>query len=313
VASNSPAHHRHRPWHERCTIASLLPLRPLSSPLLCLALLLCAPASGRAQTLLPASAEVEDGQHGDGSTGGWRAVSGLRLEQWIAPVDDHLRFDVRLHLPEMGLGERFSVQTFDWERLDVAEGRSDKGESGTVYHLLGARYRHETDSHGFFVGAHALTWSGHGRPLTPWLGLRIGGVDGMSVTAEANLLGLGPLGGELLSPLDDADITFAANGPRIGACRIGARGRLRDVRHPDRHQREQMISVGVEFSWARRKLFLGAGLQHEMRHPPADAAGGAAPAADRMEPAGASAEIRSTAVMFHLDAETPLPRSLVGD
>ena len=232
-------------------------------------------------------------------------MTGLRLEQWIAPAGDHLRFDVRLTLPEMAFGERFSVETFNWERLDVAEGRSPRGENGTVYHLLGARYRREGELIGFFVGAHAFTWSGHGRPLTPWLGIRVGDLDVVAVSAEARLLGLGPMGGELQSPLDDADFTVAVDGPRLGVCRIGLRGRVRDVRHPDRHQHEQMGSLGVALAWGKRRMFVGVGVQHHSRDP-IRAAG--APPADRMELPAERTE--GTAVMLHLDAETPLPRSL---
>jgi hypothetical protein len=295
-------------WHDRCThdatVLRLLLLLPVAA-------FLAAPTEAGAQAEsgdTPTRGTLEDRMGGAGEGRGWRALTGLRLEQWIAPVDDHLRFDVRLTLPEMAFGERFSVETFKWERLDVAEGRSERGENGTVYHLLGARYRRDTDMVGFFVGAHAFTWSGHGRPVTPWLGLRVGDVDVLAVSAEARLLGLGPLGGELMSPLDDADITVAVDGPPLGRCRIGLRGRLRDVRHPDRHQHEQMASLGVELGWGKRRVFVGFGIQHQSRSPiaPADAA---VPMPDRMDVAAAE-RTEGTAVMLHLDAETPLPRSL---
>jgi hypothetical protein len=238
-------------------------------------------------------------------------VTGLRVEQWIAPVSDHLRFDVRLTLPEMALGERFSIETFKWERLDVAEGRSERGDNGTVYQLLGARYRNDAGPYAFFIGTHLFTWSGRVRPLVPWLGLRLGEANGPSLSIEAHLLGVGPRGGELLSPLDDADILVAIDGPRIGACRLAARGRARDVRHPDRHQREQMMSLGLEFTWGKRTLFLGLGVQHEFRRAAADDAD-LPMTADRMQPAATPVNRESTAVMLHLDAETPLPRSLLG-
>jgi hypothetical protein len=263
--------------------------------------------SSTARAEPPAHGQVQDGGDGVGPVRGWRAITGLRLEQWIAPVADHLRLDVRLTLPEMALGERFSIETFNWERLDVAESRAERGESGTVYHLLGARYRREAGSYAFFVGAHAFSWSGHGRPLTPWLGVRIGEAEGPSIAAEARLLGFGPAGGELLSPLDDADIALSVDGPRLGSLRLAARGRARDVRHPDRHQREQMMSVGLEFEWNKRRLFLGVGVQHQMRG--AAVVDDPMPTANRME--GLPAPIESTAVLLHLDAETPLPRSLL--
>lgn len=279
--------------------------------LLSAAAALALPALARAQA--PAAltpSEVDDRAEEPEAPRGWRVASGLRVEQWIAPVDDHLRFDVRLALPEMAFGEHLSFATFDWERLDVAEGRSGRDESGTVYNLLGARYRRERDTYGFFVGAHLLTWSGHGRPVTPWLGVRLGRLDGPSITAEARLLGLGPQGGELLSPLDDADISVAIEGPRLGPCQIGARGRARDVRHPDRHQREQMASLGVEFGWGRRRLFVGLGIQHQMRRAARIDDAGDMPV-DRMAAEPAPGRIDSTAFMLHLDAETPLPRSIV--
>jgi hypothetical protein len=180
-----------------------VPVRPVAA--LGLAFLLVA-AESRADPLDPDSAQL--GQRGDviESSAGWRAVTGLRMEQWIAPASDHLRVDVRLRLPEMGLGEHISIETFNWERLDLGEERAEGDwKSGTVYYLLGARYRRESGSHGFSVGAHALGWSGHGRLLTPWLGVRLGQLDGPSIAAEVHLLGLGPMGGELYSPLDDAD------------------------------------------------------------------------------------------------------------
>jgi hypothetical protein len=277
--------------------------------------------SAEAQGTEPAdtrsAAQVEDDGDGGGSRSGWRAVTGLRLEQWIAPARDHLRFDVRLSLPEMALGRHVSIETFNWERLDVAEGRSERGDNGTVYQLLGARYRRESGGHAFFIGAHALSWSGHARPLVPWVGLRLGERGGMSIAAEGHLLGLGPHAGEMRSPLDEADFTIAVDGPRIGACRIGARGRARDVHHPDRHQREQMISLGVEFGWGRRRMFVGVGIQHQFRRAAADADDDPTTmpppiSADRMPPAASRVNVESTAVMLHLDAETPLPRSLLG-
>jgi hypothetical protein len=263
-----------------------------------IAAVLSTPLQASAQTLQPGG--VEDRGPDATHHRGWHALTGLRVEQWIAPTDDHLRFDVRVRLPEMALGEHFSVETFNWERLDVAEGRSGRNGSGTVYHLLGARYRRDAGPYAFFVGAHLLSWSGRGRPVTPWLGLRLGEADGMAIESEVHLLGLGPHG-EVQSPLDDADITVAVDGPMLGACRLGARGRARDVRHPDRHQREQMMSLGVEFDTGRRRLFLGLGVQHQMRR----AVAPDAPTADRMLPAPVG-YIDTTAIMLHLDAETAL-------
>jgi len=274
----------------------------LRRPLAALLVLLAAPVDASAEP--PPGGELTDGG-GVGPIRGWHVLNGLRVEQWIAPVDDHLRFDVRLRLPEMALGDHFSVELFNWERLDVAEGRSESGDNGTVYHLLGARYRRDAGAYAFFLGAHALTWSGHGRPLRPWLGMRLGESDGPSIAIEADLLGLGPQGGELLSPLDDADISVAIEGPRIGRVRLGARGRARDVRHPDRHQREQMASVGVQLNWGRRRLFIGVGLQHEVRGAAQAIDPAGAPMADQMDTAFPALE--STAVMLHLDAETPMP------
>jgi hypothetical protein len=290
------------PWHDRCSRVAPVLSRALAA--LPLVALLAKVASAEP----PREGTVHDGGEGASRARGWRAITGLRLEQWIAPVADHLRFDVRLTLPEMALGERFSIETFSWERLDVAEGRPERGEGGTVYHLLGARYRRDAGWYGLFVGAHAFSWSGHGRPLTPWLGVRFGDPQGASIAAEAHLLGVGPAGGELLSPLDDADITLSVDGPRIGSCRLAARGRMRDVRHPDRHQREQMMAAGIEFEWGRRRLFLGLGVQHQVRGQAI--VDDVMPTADRME--GMPAPIESTAVLIHLDAETPLPRSLLG-
>ena len=272
---------------------------------------IAAPGRARAQAPTPPERGELDGGPGEGGPdAGWHVASGLRLEQWIAPAGDHLRFDVRLHLPEMALGKHLSVATFAWERLDVAEG-AGRGESGTVYQLLGTRYRREADAYGYFVGAHVLTWSGHGRPVTPWLGLRLGPRDGPSISAEASLLGLGPQGGELLSPLDDADIGVAIEGPRIGPCQIEARGRVRDVIQPDRHQREHTAALGVELAWGQRRVFLGVGLQHLRRaaaRDPGDMPGGPA-----MDPPPLAGRIESTAVMLQIDAETPLPRSLLSN
>jgi len=277
-----------------------------------------APLQARAQTPTltsqPSGSAADDDAEEGGPSGGWRAATGLRVEQWIAPTDDHLRFNVRITLPEVAFGEHLGFAAFAWERLDVAEGKkSNRGENGTVYQLLGARYRRDHQHYGFFVGAHALTWSGRGRPVTPWLGVRLGPTDGPSITGEARLLGLGPQGGEMSSPLDDTDISVAIEGPRLGPVQIAARGRARDVRHPDRHQREQLASVGVEFNWGPKRLFLGVGLQQQMRRAaaqgdqdvmPPTAARMATPAIDPYE---------STAVMVHLDAESPLPRSILPD
>jgi hypothetical protein len=276
---------------------------------------LSAPIAARAQTPTLTSQADSAGVADDGEEAapseGWRAATGLRVEQWIAPTDDHLRFNVRVTLPEVAFGDRLAFSAFAWERLDVAEGKKTRGENGTVYQLLGARYRSDHERYGFFVGAHALTWSGHGRPVTPWLGVRLGPVDGPSITAEARLLGLGPQGGDMTSPLDDTDVSVAIEGPRLGPVQIAARGRARDVRHPDRHQREQMASLGVEFNWGPKRLFLGLGIQHQMRRAAAqDDPTAMPPTAARM----ATPDIdpsESTAVMLHLDAESPLPRSIL--
>jgi hypothetical protein len=256
-------------------------------------------------------ADEDDGEEGEPGDG-WRAATGLRVEQWIAPADDHLRFDVRVTLPEVAFGQHLAFSAFAWERLDVAEGKSTRGENGTVYQLLGARYRSDHRGYGFFVGAHALTWSGRGRPLTPWLGVRVGATDGPNLTAEARVLGLGPQGGEMSSPLDDTDISLAIEGPRLGPVQIAARGRARDVRHPDRHQREQMASLGVEFNWGPKRLFLGLGIQHQVRRAAATEEPDAMPpTAARMATPIDPYDI--TAVMLHLDAESPLPRSILPD
>ena len=280
-------------------------------PLLAAAALAAPARAGAQPPRLPSQSQV-DGTPGEGDAGpGWRVASGLRLEQWIAPTGDHLRFDVRLHLPEMAFGKHLSIATLTWERLDVAEA-AGRAESGTIYQLLGTRYRREADLYGYFVGAHLLTWSGHGRPVTPWLGLRVGRADGPSIRAEASLLGLGPQGGELLSPLDDADISVAIVGPRIGRCQIEARGRVRDVIHPDRHQREQTAALGVELGWGQRRVFVGLGIQH-LRRAAASRDASEMPAGPSMDPSPIDGRIDSTAVMVQLDAETPLPRSLLSD
>jgi hypothetical protein len=266
----------------------------------------------------PTRSEVSDRDGGeDEAERPFRLVTGLRVEQWIAPAPDHLRFNVRFSLPEASIGEHMSVAAFAWERLDVAEGKSQDSENGTVYQMLGTRYRRETENYGYFIGAHILTWSGRARPVTPWLGLRLGPVDGPSISADARLLGLGPQGGEQQSPLDDTDIGLAIHGPRLGPCQIGLRGRARDVRHPDRHQREQMLSLGVGFGMGKKRLFVGLGIQHQVRRATAAAEEpGSMMTTARMtepaEPAG-PARLNSTAVMLHLDAETPLPRSLLPD
>jgi len=266
------------------------------------------PALPAAESITEPGADIDELGDGGDEKKGWHAVTGLRAEQWIVPTDDHLKFNVRLSLPEAGLGKRFTISTFSWERLDVAEGKkSNRGENGTVYQLLGARYRRDAHYYGFFVGAHLLTWSGKGRPVTPWLGLRLGPVDGPSIRSEARLMGLGPQGGELGSPLDDTEVSVAIDGPRLGLLRIGARGRARDVRHPDRHQREQMMSLGVEFGLGRKRMFLGVGVQHQERRSRA----AEVPMPDRMDPG--PSRINSTAVMVHLDAQSPLPRSILPD
>jgi hypothetical protein len=288
----------------RCLI-SFLAAAALGAPL---------QAGAQTPTLVsqPERSDIAEGEEGAPS-GRWRAATGLRVEQWIAPTDDHLRFNVRVTLPQVAFGEHLAFSAFAWERLDVAEGKkSNRGENGTVYQLLGARYRSEHRYHGFFVGAHALTWSGHGRPVTPWLGVRLGAVDGPSITAEARMLGLGPQGGEMSSPLDDTDMSVAIEGPRLGPVQIAARGRARDVRHPDRHQREQMASLGVEFNFGPKRLFLGVGVQHQMRRANADALDVMPPTAARMA-TSAIDSFERTAVMVHLDAESPLPRSILPD
>jgi len=299
-------------WHNRCTgHAPVFGRRFAAFSLVALGTARFAPSA-----LAQAPAQfVDDGDAGRPADRSWRVVSGLRLEQWIAPVDDHLRFNVRLTLPEMAFGDRFSIETFNWERLDVAKGTTEQRESGTVYHLLSARYRREADRYSYFIGVHTFSWSGHSRPLTPWLGLRVGSTAGPSIAAEAHLLGLGPAGGpsELGSALDDAELTVSIDGPRIGGCLVAARGRARDARHPDLHQREQMASLGVVFDWGRRRLFVGVGVQHLSRRAVGDGAEAAAvPTGARMESGRTpSSQGESTAVMLHLDAETLLPRSLL--
>jgi hypothetical protein len=72
-----------------------------------------------------------------------------------------------------------------------------------------------------------------------------------------------------------------------------------------------MVSLGLEFEWGEKRLFLGIGIQHQMRRAMVEEIANA-PSADRMETiATPGARRESTAVMLHLDAETPLPRSLV--
>ena len=106
-----------------------------------------------------AHADATDDQLG-GADAGWRASTGLRIDQQATPRDGGLALGVRLTLPEVARGA-LSVETFRWERLDVTQDRSALGEDrGTVYQVLGARQTFDGSLLGAFVGAHVMTWSG---------------------------------------------------------------------------------------------------------------------------------------------------------
>lgn len=258
-----------------------------------------------------ASARADDGPRddlGEDDAGGWRASTGLRLEQWATPRGDSIGIDFRLALPEMSRGS-IGVETFTWERVDVTQDHGTSDE-GTVYQLGGVRKHFGGELAGVFLGAHVMSWSGGARGFTPWLGLRVGREGGLSLTADARMLGLGVIGRHTERPLENADLTVRLNGPRIRWARIAGRGRLRDVTHDDLRQRDASGSLGVEVHRKGRPIFVGLGVQQllidERGRTPDDRIMILLP--EDMQPA-TPGRPRAT-IMLHVEVDMEMPRSL---
>lgn len=244
-----------------------------------------------------------------GAAPGWRAASGLKAEQWIAPRGGGMGLDVRLTLPEMERG-RYSVETFSWERLDVMEEELEPTEA-TVYQVLGVRRWFGGEAAGVFAGAHVMSFAGHARGFTPWFGFRLGPASGgPALAADVRLLGLGVVGWRG-GGVDSGEIAVRLTGPRIGRFRLGGRGRLRSVVDV---QREATMSAGIETPWRGRPLFVGLGLVALERAAPGAPAGPEATALmTAAAPAGVadSAAPRPTsAILLQLEVDMDLPRSL---
>ena len=242
-----------------------------------------------------AHADATDDQLG-GADGGWRASTGLRIDQQATPRDGGLALGVRLTLPEVARGA-LSVETFRWERLDVTQDRSALGEDrGTVYQVLGARQTFDGSLLGAFVGAHVMTWSGDSaRGITPWLGARVGRVDGVRLEGEARLLGVAAIDPQ---PGENAgDIELAARLSRVPLLRwhLGARARHRDLAQPGGRRRDTSAALGLELSRAGRPIFVGLGAEHLVA-PPA-----------QMDVAGT----RATVLLVQLEVDAGLLPSLV--
>ena len=247
-----------------------------------------------------ADGQDEDPSPADG-THGWRAATGLRMEQWIAPRSGGMGLDVRLTLPEMEHA-RFAVETFSWERLDVMEEDLDP-DAGTVYQVLGVRRWFGGAAASVFAGAHVMTFADGPRGFTPWFGFRLGRDGGPMLAAEVRLLGMGVIGWRG-GGIESGDLGVRLTGPTVGRFRLGGRGRLRSVHDV---QRDAMISAGIETTWRGRPLFLGLGLE-TLERAPAEA-----PPADpelMMMETAAAAQRPTSALMLHLEVDMDLPRSL---
>lgn len=248
-----------------------------------------------------------DGPEGEGPGAGagtpdWRAATGLRVEQWIAPRSGGMGLDVRLTLPEMEHAG-FAVETFSWERLDVMEEDLDP-DAGTVYQVLGVRRWFGGARAGVFAGAHVMTFADGPRGFTPWFGFRLGrSSGGPMLAAEVRLLGMGVIGWRG-GGVDSGELGVRMTGPSLGRFRLGSRGRLRSVHDV---QRDATISAGIETLWRGRPLFVGLGVETLERAPATPAP--TDPEIMLMETA-ASAPRPTSAVMLQVEVDMDLPRSL---
>ena len=231
-----------------------------------------------------------------GPEGGWRAATGLRMDQQATPRDGGLALGVRLTLPEVARGA-LSIETFRWERLDVAQDRSALGDdSDTVYQVLGARQTFDGTYLGAFVGAHAMTWSGaSARGLTPWLGARVGRLDGPRLEAEARLLGVAAIDPQPGASAGDLELAARVSHLPLLRWHLGARARLRDLAHPGGRRRDASSALGLELWRAGRPVFVGVGVEH-LEAPPA-----------QME----LAPTRTTTILLQIEVDLGLLPSLV--
>jgi len=253
-----------------------------------------------------ARAQAPEQGSGAGSAPGWRAATGLKVEQWIAPRGGGMGLDVRLTLPEME-HDLFSVETFSWERLDVMEEELDP-DAATVYQVLGVRHWFGGAQAGVFAGAHVMSYAaGDARGLTPWFGFRLGRAGGgPHLDGEVRLLGLGVVGWRG-GAVDTGELAVRVGGPRVGRFRLGGRGRLRSVGEV---QREATISAGIETPWRGRPIFVGLGVERLER-----AAESAPAAVDpemmmMMTTSESAAPRPTSAIMLQLEVDMELPRSL---
>ena len=231
----------------------------------------------------------------------WRAATGLRVEQWIAPRGGGMGLDVRLTLPEMEHGA-WAVETFSWERLDVM-GEDLDPEEGTTYQVLGLRRWFGSSGARVFAGAHVMSYAGDARGFTPWFGFRLGqATSGPVLAAEVRLLGMGIVGWRG-GAVDSGEIAVRVAGPAIGRFRLGGRGRLRSVADV---QRDATTSAGIETSWRGRPLFLGLGLERLERA--ADPVPVDPDAMLMMESSSGSPP--TSAIILQVEVDMDLPRSI---
>jgi len=232
----------------------------------------------------------------------WRAATGLRVEQWIAPRGGGMGLDVRLTLPEMEHGA-WAVETFSWERLDVM-GEDLDPEEGTTYQVLGLRRWFGSARARVFAGAHVMSYAGDARGFTPWFGFRLGQATGGPVlAAEVRLLGMGIVGWRG-GAVDTGEIAVRVAGPEIGRFRLGGRSRLRSVAEV---QRDATISDGIETSWRGRPLFVGLGLERLERA--ADPVPADLDAMMMME-TNSNLPRPTSAIILQVEVDMDLPRSI---
>lgn len=265
---------------------------------------LLASAAAVALAAGPARAEEPEHDRPGGALGapGWRAATGLRVEQWIAPRSGGMGLDVRLTLPEMEHAG-FAVETFSWERLDVMEEDLDP-DAGTVYQVLGLRRWFGGARAGVFAGAHVMTYADGPRGFTPWFGFRLGPASGgPMLAAEVRLLGMGVIGWRG-GGIESGEIGVRVSGPSLGRFRLGGRGRLRSVHDV---QRDANMSAGIETVWRGRPFFVGLGVTTLERAPAPEAPPD--PEVMLMETA-ASGPRPISAIMLQLEVDMDLPRSL---
>jgi hypothetical protein len=262
-------------------------------------------ASATVIALAAGSARADGPGEGPGSGASnpdWRAATGLRAEQWMAPRSGGMGLDVRLTLPEMEHAS-FAVETFSWERLDVMEEDLDP-DAGTVYQVLGLRRWFGGPRAAVFAGAHVMTYADGPRGFTPWFGFRLGRAQGgPTLAAEVRLTGMGVIGWRG-GGIDSGELGVKATGPSLGRFRLGGRARLRSVHEV---QRDATISAGIETTWRDRPLFVGLGLQTLERTPPDSAPPD--PQLMMMETAD-SAPRPTSALMLQLEVDMDLPRSI---